>query len=140
MKKEYEILFDYKPPVEIKESTKRLIEACFGFDAAIDRLTVKGDLKMTKEKKNSAFMKPVGVSDALAEIVGKGPMARTEVTKKLWEYIKKHELQDKKNKRNINPDQKLEKVLGSKDSIDMFQMTSKVAKHLKDLEPAKNAR
>lgn len=94
---------------------------------------------MTKEKKNSAFMKPVGVSDALAEVVGKGPMARTEVTKKLWDYIKKHKLQDEKNKRNIVPDQKLAKVLGSPLPIDMFQMTSKVAKHLKDAEPAKAA-
>lgn len=76
-------------------------------------------------------MKPVHVSDALSEIVGKGPMPRTEVTKKLWEYIKKKKLQDKENKRNINPDEKLAKVFGSKSSIDMFQMTSKVSKHLK---------
>jgi chromatin remodeling complex protein RSC6 len=90
----------------------------------------------TKEKKTSAFMKPVQVSDTLAEVVGKGPMPRTEVTKKLWEYIKKHKLQDTKNKRNINPDQKLAKVLGSTDSIDMFKMTSKISKHLKDPELA----
>lgn len=87
---------------------------------------------MTKRKKPSAFMKPVGVSDELAEIVGKGPMARTEVTKKLWEYIKKHKLQDTKNKRNINPDAKLAKVFGSSQAIDMFKMTSKVSKHLKE--------
>ncbi len=86
---------------------------------------------MTKQqKKTSAFMKPVSVSDALAEVVGKGPMARTEVTKKLWDYIKKHKLQDAKNKRNINPDPKLAKVFGSSASIDMFKMTSKVSKHL----------
>jgi chromatin remodeling complex protein RSC6 len=83
-------------------------------------------------KKQSAFMKPVQVSDALAEVVGRGPMARTEVTKKLWDYIKKHKLQDTKNKRNINPDAKLSKVLGGSGSIDMFKMTSKVAKHLKE--------
>lgn len=91
---------------------------------------------MAKEKKTSAFMKPVQVSDTLAEVVGKGPMPRTEVTKKLWEYIKKHKLQDTKNKRNINPDQKLSKVLGSTESIDMFKMTSKISKHLKDPELA----
>lgn len=92
---------------------------------------------MTKEKKPSAFMKPVQVSDALAEIVGHGPMARTEVTKKLWDYIKKHKLQsDKTNKRNIVPDQKLSKVLGSSQPIDMFKMTSKIAKHLKEAELA----
>lgn len=93
---------------------------------------------MTKEKKNSAFMRPVQVSDALAEIVGNGPMPRTEVTKRVWDYIKKHNLQDPKNKRNIVPDQKLGKVLGSNHPIDMFQMTSKIAKHLK--EPATAAR
>ncbi len=90
----------------------------------------------TKQKKTSAFMKPVGVSEALAEIVGKGPMPRTEVTKKLWDYIKKNKLQDAKNKRNINPDAKLAKVFGSSASIDMFKMTSKVSKHLKDAEMA----
>lgn len=91
---------------------------------------------MSKDKKPSAFMKPVQVSDALAEIVGHGPMARTEVTKKLWDYIKKHKLQDQKNKRNINPDQKLSRVLGSTQQIDMFKMTSKIAKHLKEPELA----
>ncbi|MCE2982895.1 MAG: SWIB/MDM2 domain-containing protein [Parachlamydia sp.] len=89
---------------------------------------------MTKEKKNSAFMRPVQVSDTLAEVVGKGPMPRTEVTKNLWDYIKKNKLQDQKNKRNINPDKKLGEVLGSNQTIDMFQMTSKIAKHLKDPE------
>lgn len=93
--------------------------------------------KETKDtKKNSAFMRPVQVSDTLAEIVGAGPMPRTEVTKKLWDYIKKHKLQDQNNKRNINPDQKLAKVLGSSASIDMFKMTSKIAKHLKEPELA----
>lgn len=91
---------------------------------------------MTKEKKNSAFMRPVQVSEALAEVVGHGPMARTEVTKKLWEYIKKHKLQDTNNKRNINPDAKLAKVLGSTQPIDMFKMTSKISKHLKEPELA----
>ncbi len=88
---------------------------------------------MAKDKKKSAFMKPVHVSDALAEIVGQGPMPRTEITKKLWDYIKKNKLQDQKNKRNINPDAKLAKVVGS-NQINMFEMTSKVAKHIK--EPA----
>jgi len=88
------------------------------------------------KKQPSAFMKPVQVSEALAVIVGKGPMARTEVTKKLWEYIKKHNLQDKTNKRNINPDEKLAKVLGSPQPIDMFKLTSKISKHLKEPELA----
>jgi chromatin remodeling complex protein RSC6 len=89
---------------------------------------------MTKDKKNSAFMRPVQVSDALAEIVGQGPMARTEVTKKVWDYIKKNKLQDQNNKRMINPDQKLAKVLGSSQPIDMFKMTSKISKHIKEPE------
>lgn len=88
------------------------------------------------KKQPSAFMKPVQVSETLAVIVGKGPMARTEVTKKLWEYIKKHNLQDKTNKRNINPDEKLAKVLGSSQPIDMFKLTSKISKHLKEPELA----
>lgn len=87
---------------------------------------------MAKEKKASAFMKPMQVSEDLAAIVGQGPMPRTEVAKKLWEYIKKHKLQDPKNKRNIIPDQKLAKVFGSSQPINMFEMTSKVSAHLKD--------
>jgi chromatin remodeling complex protein RSC6 len=89
---------------------------------------------MAKDKKNSAFMRPVHVSDTLAEIVGQGPMPRTDVTKKLWDYIKKHKLQDQNNKRMINPDQKLAKALGSTQPIDMFKMTSKIAKHIKEPE------
>lgn len=83
-----------------------------------------------KSSKPSAFMKPVTPSDALAEVVGKGPMPRTEITKKLWDYIKKHKLQDPENKRNIKPDAKLAKVFGSSAAIDMFKMTSKISKHL----------
>ena len=83
-----------------------------------------------KPKKPSALMRPVNVSDTLAEIVGRGPMPRTEITKKLWEYIKKHKLQDAKAKRQINPDAKLAKVLGGMGQIDMFQMTKKVSAHI----------
>lgn len=91
---------------------------------------------MSNDKKNSAFMRPVGVSDTLAEIVGQGPMPRTEVTKKVWEYIKKHKLQDEKNKRMIVPDNKLGKVLETNEPIDMFKMTSKISKHLKEPQAA----
>lgn len=82
-------------------------------------------------KKNSAFMKPLNVSEELAVIVGRGPMPRTEVAKKLWEYIKKHKLQDPKNKRNIIPDSNLAKVFGSSQPINMFKMTSKISTHLR---------
>jgi len=80
-------------------------------------------------KANAAFMKPVQPSDALAEIVGSKPIPRTEVTKKLWAYIKKNGLQDKKNKRMINADDKL-KVIFKKPVVNMFEMTKLVSKHL----------
>ena len=83
-------------------------------------------------KKTSAFMKPVYVSKELEAVIGIGPMPRTEVTKKLWAYIKANHLQDKVNKRNIKPDLKLATVFGSKDAIDMFKMTSVISKHLSD--------
>ncbi|MEK7612775.1 MAG: SWIB/MDM2 domain-containing protein [Patescibacteria group bacterium] len=81
-------------------------------------------------KSNSAFMKPMQVSDELAEVVGKGPMPRSEVVKKLWVYIKEKGLQDSKNKRNINADENLKKVFGGKGTVSMFEMTSLVSKHL----------
>ena len=85
----------------------------------------------TKRKPNAAFMKPVTPSPTLAEVVGAKPIPRTEVTKKLWAYIKKNGLQDKKNKRMINADDKLKAVFGGKASVNMFAMTKLVSKHLK---------
>ncbi|OGF87199.1 hypothetical protein A3B19_03110 [Candidatus Giovannonibacteria bacterium RIFCSPLOWO2_01_FULL_46_32] len=81
-------------------------------------------------KSNSAFMKPLRVSGELAEVVGKGPMPRSEVVKKLWVYIKKHGLQDAQNKRNINADENMKKVFGGKKTVNMFEMTKLVSKHL----------
>ncbi|RJQ34061.1 hypothetical protein C4556_03440 [Candidatus Parcubacteria bacterium] len=81
-------------------------------------------------KANSAFMKPLNVSDELAAVVGKGPMPRSEVVSKLWIYIKKNGLQDSQNKRNINADAALKKVFGGKATVNMFEMTSLVSKHL----------
>lgn len=75
-------------------------------------------------------MKPMTISADLAEIVGKGPMPRSEVVKKLWVYIKKENLQDPKNKRNINADAALKKVFGGKATVSMFEMTKLVSKHL----------
>lgn len=105
-------------------------------EGGVFRFKCKENKEMTKEKKNSAFMRPVHVSETLAKIVGRGPMPRTEVTKKLWAYIHANGLQDKKDKRKINPDAKLAEVLGSNQQIDMFKMTGKVAAHLKDPELA----
>lgn len=79
---------------------------------------------------NSAFMKPMNISDELAAVVGKGPMPRSEVTKNIWAYIKKHDLQDPKNKRNIVADANLEKVFGGKKTVSMFEMTKLLGKHL----------
>ena len=80
--------------------------------------------------KNSKFMKPMKISEELAVIVGKGPMPRTEVTKKLWAYIKKKKLQDPENRRNIIADEHLGKVFGRKKVVNMFEMTKIVNKHL----------
>jgi len=82
------------------------------------------------KKANSAFMRPLQVSEELGAVVGKGPMPRSEVVKKLWVYIHKYDLQDKKNKRNINADEKLKAVFGGKKVVDMFEMAKLVSKHL----------
>ncbi|MEK7287862.1 MAG: SWIB/MDM2 domain-containing protein [Elusimicrobiota bacterium] len=85
----------------------------------------------TKTKKaNSKFMAPVQPDAALAEVVGSKPIPRTEIVKKLWGYIKKYKLQDTKNKRNINADEKLKVVFGGKKTVSMFEMTKLVSKHL----------
>ncbi|MFA5083794.1 MAG: SWIB/MDM2 domain-containing protein [Candidatus Paceibacterota bacterium] len=83
-----------------------------------------------EQKSNSAFMKPMNISAELAAVVGKGPMPRSEVVKKLWAYIKEHNLQDPKNKRNINADESLKKVFDGKEVVNMFEMTKLVSKHL----------
>jgi len=85
---------------------------------------------MPTAKTNSAFMKPMNISDDLAAVVGKGPMPRSEVVKALWVYIKKHDLQDPANKRNINADEALLKVFDGKKVVNMFEMTKLVSKHL----------
>ena len=84
-----------------------------------------------KRKPNPAFMKPMTPSAALSAVVGSAAMPRTEVTSKLWAYIKKNGLQDKVNKRNINADDKLREVFGGKRTVSMFEMTKLVSKHLK---------
>jgi upstream activation factor subunit UAF30 len=85
----------------------------------------------SKRKPNAAFMKPVQPDAALSEVVGSKAIPRTEVTKKLWAYIKKNGLQDKKNKRMINSDDTLKAVFGGKKTVNMFEMTKLVSKHVK---------
>ena len=87
--------------------------------------------KKAARKPNAAFMKPVSPSPALAEIVGEKPIPRTEVTKRLWAYIKKNKLQDAKNKRMIKADAALKTVFAGKATVNMFEMTKLVSKHLK---------
>ncbi|HKQ24315.1 MAG TPA: SWIB/MDM2 domain-containing protein [Burkholderiales bacterium] len=84
-----------------------------------------------KRKPNAAFMKPMTPTATLAAVIGGSPLPRTEVTKKLWAYIKRNGLQDSKNRRNINADDKLQDVFGGKKQVSMFEMTKLVSRHLK---------
>lgn len=92
--------------------------------------TTKKAKKASKRKPNAAFMKPLTPSALLAEVIGSKPIPRTEVVKKLWAYIRKHGLQDSKNRRNINADAKLKPIFG-KSTVSMFEMTKLVSKHLR---------
>jgi chromatin remodeling complex protein RSC6 len=87
--------------------------------------------KAAARKPNAAFMKEMRPSSELAAVVGQNPMPRTEVTKKVWDYIKKNKLQDNVNKRLINADDKLRAVFGGKNKVSMFEMTKLVSNHLK---------
>jgi len=86
--------------------------------------------KKSARKPNAKFMAPVQPDATLAAVVGSNPLPRTELTKKLWAYIKKNGLQDKKNRRNINADAALKAVFGGKNTVSMFEMTKLVSKHV----------
>jgi chromatin remodeling complex protein RSC6 len=95
-------------------------------------LTMGGTMATkTKRKPNAAFMKPMTPSAALAAVIGDKPMPRTEVTKRIWAYIKRKKLQDSKNKRMINADEALKPIFGGKRQVSMFDMTKLVSKNLK---------
>lgn len=98
--------------------------------AAAKKAAPKAKKAAGKRKPNPAFMKPLTPSTTLAAVIGSTPLPRTEVVKKLWAYIKKNGLQDSKNRRNINADDKLKPIFG-KASVSMFEMTKLVSKHLK---------
>ena len=105
-----------------------------GAKKATKKKTVKKAAKKAAKKKrtpNAAFMKPMQPDDALSAVVGSGMMPRTEITKKLWQYIKRNGLQDAKMRRNINADEKLGRVFGGKKQVSMFEMTKLVNKHIK---------
>jgi len=90
----------------------------------------KAAKKKSARKPNAAFMAPLNASPVLAEVIGSKPLPRTEIVKKIWEYIKKNKLQDNKNKRMINADSKLKPLFG-KDQISMFELAKVVNKHVK---------
>ena len=90
-------------------------------------------MAVKKRKPNAAFMKPVQPSTALSAVVGSIPLPRTQVTKKLWAYIKRKGLQDKKKRTMINADENLKVVFGGKKQVTMFEMTKLVSRHLKQL-------
>ena len=116
-------------------ATKKKSSAKKGAKKASKRKTVKRAAKKAPAKKkrtpNAAFMKPMQPDEALSAVVGSGPLPRTEITKKLWQYIKKNGLQDAKVRRNINADDKLGRVFGGKKQVSMFEMTKLVNKHIK---------
>ena len=87
--------------------------------------------KKSARKPNAAFMAPLSPSPALSEVVGSKALPRTEIVKKIWDYIKKNNLQDKKNRRMINADAKLKPVFGNKEQISMFELAKIVSKHVK---------
>ena len=90
-----------------------------------------GAKKKSARKPNAAFMAPLTASPALSEVIGNKPLPRTEIIKKIWDYIKKNGLQDKKNRRMINADDKLRTVFGGKEQISMFELAKVVTKHVK---------
>ena len=99
--------------------------------AAPKKAAPKKKKSATKRKPNAAFMKAMTPSAVLAAVVGSMPLPRTEVTKKIWDYIKKNKLQDSINRRLINADEKLRQVFGGKRQVSMFEMTKLVSNHLK---------
>jgi len=115
-----------KKPAAKKPAAKKPMKK-----AATKRPAAKAKKPAAKRKPNAAFMKPMNVSSMLAAVIGSNPMPRTEVTSKLWGYIKKNNLQDKANRRMINADDKLREVFGGKKQVSMFEMTKLVSKHLK---------
>jgi chromatin remodeling complex protein RSC6 len=110
-----------------KRSAKKSARKPARKTAARKKATKKAGKKRTP---SAAFMKPMQPSNALAAVVGSSPLPRTEVTKKLWAYIKRNGLQDSKNRRAINADEKLRPVFGGKSQVTMFDMTKLVNRHL----------
>lgn len=120
-----------KKTVAKKPAAKKATKKAAPKKAVKKAVAKKAPKAKTKRKPNAAFMKPMTPSPALAAVIGANPKPRTEVTKKIWEYIKKNKLQDAKNKRMINADDKLKDIFKGKKQVSMFEMTKLVAGHLK---------
>jgi chromatin remodeling complex protein RSC6 len=114
-----------------KPAAKKAVKKVAVKKVAVKKVAKKATKAKSTRKPNAAFMKPLNVSAVLAEVVGSNPLPRTEVTKKVWDYIKKHKLQDSVNRRNINADDKLKAVFGGKKTVSMFEMTKLISAHLK---------
>ena len=114
-----------KPKAKAKTATKAKAKP-----AAKKTATAKTAKPKSKRKPNPAFMKPMNIGPALHPVIGSKPMPRTEVVKKVWDYIKKNNLQDAKERRNINADENLRAVFGGKKTVSMFKMTKLISGHL----------
>ena len=117
-----------KKPAAKKAASKKPAKKATAKKAAPKKAAKKSG---AKRKPNAAFMKAMTPSSTLAAVVGSNPLPRTEVTKKIWDYIKKNKLQDSINRRLINADDKLRQVFGGKRQVSMFEMTKLVSNHLK---------
>ncbi|SRR5688572_31829708 len=114
-----------------KKAAKKAAKKSAPKKAAKKAAPKKKAAKKSARKPNAAFMAPLTPSASLAEVVGSKPIPRTEIVKKIWEYIKKNNLQDKKNRRMINADSKLKPMFGNKDQISMFELAKVVNKQVK---------
>jgi chromatin remodeling complex protein RSC6 len=119
-----------KKPAKKKAVKKKVKKKAVKKKAVKKKVAKKKAKKKSKRKPNPQFMKPVQPDAKLAEVVGSKPLPRTQLTKKLWAYIKKNGLQDKKNRRMINADAKLKPVFNGKAKVSMFEMTKLVNKHV----------
>ena len=114
-----------------KKAAKKAAKKSAPKKAAKKAAPKKKAAKKSARKPNAAFMAPLTPSATLGEVVGSKPIPRTEIVKKIWDYIKKNNLQDKKNRRMINADAKLKPIFGNKDQISMFELAKVVNKHVK---------
>ncbi len=120
-----------KKKVTKKKATKKKVAKKTAKKATKKKATKKKTAKKkAKRKPNPAFMRPMNLSPELSDVIGAKAIPRTEVTKKIWNYIKKNDLQDKVNRRMINADDKLKKIFGGKKKVSMFEMTKLISKHM----------